>query len=138
MAEKRRFQDTYIGEGLGPVRYKVTQEMVAYALSQMLGSSSWYSDDTLFGGPIAPSTVTDNDYAVAYRDKFTDEASLHAKAEHHYSNPPFIGKDLIVTGKVSDKYSKRGRDFIVFETVTRDEDEREIVRSKNILVIGLK
>ncbi len=138
MAEKRRLKDAQVGDTIGPYRYRLTQEMAEYAAALQEGDSSRYTNDTSFGGPIAPGCVTDNDYFLAWKDKFVAEEAVHAKAEHYYINPPLIGKELIVTGRVSDKYDKRGKGFLVFETVTRDEDGREIVGSKNTLLISLE
>ena len=133
MAEKLKLEDAQVGETIGPYRYRVTREMVAFAASKEMLSSSRYSGDS----SIAPSALTDNDYSLAFLIQYSPGDAIHTKAENRYINPPIVGKDLIVTGAVSDKFIKRGKDFLVFETTTRDEDGREIVKSKNTLLLSL-
>ena len=133
MAEKLNLEDAQIGDAIGPYRYTVTMEMAQFAASADLWADSFYSADS----HIAPSTLTDNDYSLAYMEKFHPGEAIHTKADNHYLNPPIIGKELTVTGTIADKFNKRGRDFLVFETTTRDEDGREIVRSKNTVLISM-
>ncbi len=133
MAEKLKLEDAQVGETIGPYRYRVTREMVAFAASKEMLSSSRYSGDST----IAPSALTDNDYSLAFMIQYNVGDAIHTKAENHYINPPMIGKDLIVTGAISDRFNKRGKDFRVFETTTCDEDGREIVKSKNTLLLSL-
>ena len=133
MAEKLKLEEAKVGDAIGPYRYKVTREMAAFAASDEMRSGPWYPGD----GALAPSTLTDNDYSLAYLEKYDPGEAIHTKAENHYVNPPLIGKELTVTGTVSDRFNKRGKDFLVFETTTCDEDGREIVRSKNTVLISL-
>ena len=133
MAEKLKLEDAKVGDAIGPYRYKVTREMVAFAASKEMLSSSRYSGES----SIAPSALTDNDYSLAFLIQYSPGDAIHTKAENRYINPPIVGKDLIVTGAVSDRFNKRGKDFLVFETTTRDEDGREIVKSKNTLLLSL-
>ena len=44
---------------------------------------------------------------------------------------------MTVTGRFSDKYNRRGRDFLTMESETIDEDGNKIVESKNVLLIDL-
>ena len=133
MAEKLKLEDAKVGDRVGPYRYRVTREMAGYVASKEMLSSSRYSGDS----PIAPSALTDNDYSLAFMVKYNPGDAIHTKAENHYINPPIVGKELIVTGAISDRFNKRGKDFLVFETTTRDEDGREIVKSKNTLLLSL-
>lgn len=133
MTEKRNLEDAQIGDAIGPYRYTVTTEMAQFAASSEMMAGPRYSADSQF----APSTLTDNDYSLAYMEKFHPGEAIHTKADNHYLNPPVIGKELIVTGTITDRFNKRGRDFLVFETTTRDEDGREIVRSKNTVLISM-
>ena len=133
MAEKLKLEDAQVGDAIGPYRYRVTREMVAFAASKEMLISSRYSGES----SIAPSALTDNDYSLAFIVQYSPGDAIHTKAENHYINPPIIGKELIVTGAISDKFNKRGKDFLVFETTTCDEDGLEIVKSKNTLLLSL-
>ena len=111
MAEKLKLEDAKVGDRVGPYRYRVTREMAEYAASKEMLNSSRYSGDST----IAPSALTDNDYSLAFMVKYNPGDAIHTKAENHYINPPIVGKELVVTGAVSDKFNKRGKDFLVFE-----------------------
>ena len=132
MVEKLNLEDAKVGDAIGPYRYRVTREMAEFAASREMMGTPLYSE-----GSIAPSTLTDNDYSLAFMVKYNPGEAIHTKAENHYFNPPIIGKELVVTGTIADRFEKRGRDFLVFETTTRDEDGREIVRSKNTVLVSM-
>jgi hypothetical protein len=51
-----------------------------------------------------------------------------SKTEHELINPAGIGKRLSATGKIIDKYIKRGREYVVVQSVIVDEDGLEIRR----------
>ena len=99
------------GMTIGPYRYRVTREMVAFAASKEMLSSSRYSGDS----SIAPSALTDNDYSLAFIDPIQSWGTPSTPRPKTITfNPPIIGKELIVTGAISDKFNKRGKDFLVF------------------------
>ena len=137
MPDKKRLEDAQVGETIGPYRYRVTREMAEFGSSAEVRASAWFSGDGDSGPGFAPSTLTDNDYSLAFMEKYIPGEVVHTKAENHYLNPPIIGKELTITGRVAERYEKRGRDFLVFETETRDEDGREIVKSRNTVLISL-
>ena len=84
MAEKLKLEDAQVGETIGPYRYRVTREMVAFAASKEMLSNSRYSGDST----IAPSALTDNDYSLAFMIQYNVGDAIHTKAENHYINPP--------------------------------------------------
>ena len=134
MPEKRYLGDVEVGEAVGPVSYVMTRERAQFAASN-LGITEFETDAS--GNLLAPGCATDNDYLMIMAEGFTAKEPVHTKADNFYINPPTIGKRMTVSGEVTDKYTKRGRDFVVFETITRDQDGREIVRSRNTLLIEL-
>ena len=58
------------------------------------------------------------------------EGGFHAQQEFEFINPLKVGKKVRVTGKLVDRYIKRGREYFVAEFVAVDEDGLEIVRMK--------
>ena len=130
----RPLEEAQVGETLRPHSYILTREIALFA-ARNLGKDFLEKDDS--GREIAPACVTDNDYVDLWISDFTTKEAVHAKAEHHYLNPPIVGKRLDVTGRISDKYNRRGRDFLVLESETTDEDGIRLVESKNVLLIDL-
>ena len=63
-----------------------------------------------------------------YNDKYTDAGSVNARCAFHCYNPPSAGKKLTVTAWIADKYLRRGKNYIVTEAVSVDEDGKLIDR----------
>ena len=130
----RPLEEAQIGETLRPHSYTLTREIALFA-ARNLGKDILETDKS--GREVAPACVTDNDYVGLWISDFATNEAVHAKAEHHYLNPPVVGKRLEVTGRILDKYNRRGRDFLVLESETTDEDGVRLVESKNVLLIDL-
>ena len=130
----RPLEEAQSGEALRPHSYTLTREIALFT-ARNLGKDYLEKDES--GREIAPACVTDNDYVDLWISDFTTKEAVHAKAEHRYLNPPTVGKRLEVTGRILDKYNRRGRDFLVLESETTDEDGVKLVESKNVLLIDL-
>ena len=130
----RPLEEAQSGEALQPHSYTLTREIAMFA-ARNLGKDYLETDGS--GEELAPACVTDNDYVGLWMSDFTTKEAVHAKAEHRYLSPPRVGRKLNVTGRISEKYNRRGRDFLVIESETTDEDGMKLVESKNVLLIDL-
>ena len=63
-----------------------------------------------------------------FNAKYSDNGSVNARCAFHCYNEPAPGKKLTVTAWVADKYLRRGKNYIVTEAVSVDEDGRLIDR----------
>jgi hypothetical protein len=138
VGEKKGIYESQVGDELGPWEYEVTEERVRRMTEELEEPDPWYREDSPFGGPIAPATVSADDYIRVLETRFTHSGAVHTKAEHDFINPVRPGKHYTVRGKVAGRYEKKGRDYVVIESVTTDEDGVDIVRSRNILLLSLK
>ena len=136
--EKKDAYESQVGDELGPWESEVTEEMVRQMMEALEEPDPWYREDSPFGGAIAPATITANDYIRVFETKFTTSGPVHTKSEHEFINPLRQGKRYTVRGRVADRYERKGRDYVVIESVTIDEDGVEIVRSRNHLLLGMK
>ena len=57
-----------------------------------------------------------------FNAKYSDNGSVNARCAFHCYNAPVPGKKLTVTAWVADKYLRRGKNYIVTEAVSVDED----------------
>ena len=130
----RPLEEAQVGETLRPYAYTLTREIALFA-ARNIGRDSLETDAS--GNELAPACVTDNDYTGLWISDFTIKEAIHAKAEHHYLTPPRVGMRLNVTGRIIDKYNRRGREYLVLESETVDEDGTKLVESKNVLLIDL-
>ncbi len=63
-----------------------------------------------------------------YNKKYRDNGSVNARCAFYCYNPPVAGKTITVTAWIADKYLRRGKNYIVTEAVSVDEDGRLIDR----------
>ena len=102
-----------IGEALGSYQYTLTQEMLdAFR-------ASVEDPDAPF-----PTLGVKHDataFAMVYDDPI---GTVNAGNEVAFYNPPIVGKTIHVTGRISDKYLRRDKPYIVIEATAVDEDGR--------------
>lgn len=125
-----------VGEELGPLEYIVSEEKLRYYADAADDHDSWFFHESPFGGRIVHPTIVANDYALVMATKYSLAGAVHAKAAHEFINPIRFGERLKVKGMIVDIYNKRGRDFLIIETVTVGEDGVELVRSRNTWLLA--
>lgn len=105
-----------VGETFDKFEYVLTQEMI----------------DTYRKGVMDPDasfpTIAHKVDVRQYNAKYRDSGSVNARCSFYCYNPPLPGKKLIVAAKIADKYLRRGKNYIVTEAVSVDEDGRLIDR----------
>lgn len=115
------FEAAEIGEELGSLEYVLTQEMLDNFRASV--------DD-----PEAPfPTIAAKHDGAAKRVVYEDEidGGVNARAEIEFYRPPVPGRKIRVTGRIVDKYWRRGKPYLVTEGTAFDEDGNllEIVRT---------
>jgi hypothetical protein len=63
-----------------------------------------------------------------YHETYRDNGSVNARCAFHFYNPPIAGKRITVQSWIADKYARRGKNYIVTEAVSVDEDGRLLDR----------
>ena len=105
-----------VGETFEKYEYVPTQDMI----------------DTYRQGVMDPEaafpTISHKVDVKQYNKKYRDDGSVNARCAFYCYNPPLPGKRLIVTAWIADKYLRRGKNYIVTEAVSVDEDGRLIDR----------
>ena len=105
-----------VGEVFEKFEYLLTQEMIdEYRRGVM---------DPEAGFP----TISHKVDVRQFNAKYSDNGSVNARCAFHCYNTPIAGKRLTVTAWVADKYLRRGKNYIVTEAVSVDEDGRLIDR----------
>lgn len=105
-----------VGETFEQFHYTLTQEMIdEYRRGVM---------DAEAGFP----TISHKVDVRQFNARYSDAGSVNARCAFHCYNPPQPGKRLTVTAWVADKYLRRGKNYIVTEAVSVDEDGRLIDR----------
>ena len=119
-----------IGDEYEATDFVVTEEMLDRHTWSNDDYNPWYLDDSPFGGRIAPPNFLIPQTTAMFYGHYKSHGALHTKEEYEYINPVKIGQKLRMTGKLVNKYHRRGRDYFVSEFLVMDEDGKELVRMR--------
>jgi len=123
MSKEIPFESIVVGESLGPIEYVVRKKDVERYCDDWKDFNPMYLEDSHFGEPIAPPAYRAGlDGFTLLGTKYDSHETLGFNTAHEFFNPIRIGKKLVVTGKLTDKYIKRGLEYVVIEYATVDED----------------
>ena len=105
-----------VGETFEKFEYTLTQEMIDEYRSGVMDPDASFP------------TISHKVDVRQFNAKYSDNGSVNARCAFHCYNEPLPGKRLTVTAWVADKYLRRGKNYIVTEAVSVDEDGRLIDR----------
>jgi acyl dehydratase len=127
------------GEELSPLTYHLSHsDAVAWAARAGDGDP-WYHEASPLGGrAIVHPALFARDPILLLRHNFARKATVHAETELAYQHAAWPGRDYTVYGYVAEVYERKGNSYAVAETLTVDEDGREIVRNRHTSVIRLR
>ena len=105
-----------VGETFEKFQYVLTADMIeAYRQGVMDPEASY-------------PTISHKVDVKQYNNKYRDNGSVNARCAFYCYNPPVAGKRITVRAWIADKYLRRGKNYIVTEAVSVDEDGRLIDR----------
>jgi acyl dehydratase len=82
-----------------------------------------------------PSTRRASSATAIFKTRYATAGNVHTRHETQFLNPARIGKMIKVYGTLVDKYLKRGREYLVMECRSVDEDGIEICRDRRTIII---
>jgi hypothetical protein len=133
MAENKSAHLMQVGEEFEPLTFTVTPELNQQYLYAEEDYHSRYIDHTEAGHPIVHPGLLLNMSNNTRSPSFylpPEWAEIHASEDTTYLNPARVGKELRVTWKVVDAYTKKGRYWHVLDILIVDEDGMEILRRR--------
>ena len=107
------YDDVVIGEELGSYEYVLTQEMLDNFRASV--------DDPEAPFPTLGVKHDATAFAMVHDDQI---GTVNAGNQVEFFNPPVVGKKVLVTGRIADKYLRRDKPYIVIEATATDEDGR--------------
>ncbi len=117
-AGSKAWREIPVGDDLGSLDYVLTEEMVSDYRRVVDNPHAAYP--TVAGRH--PANLFYRKYAAVMRVPNMGQDS-------EYFNPPVAGKRITITGRIKDKYIRRGNAYIIVEATATDEDGRLIERS---------
>jgi acyl dehydratase len=127
------FKDMPVGEEYED-EYVLTPEMAQDYAEGVEDLNPWYLERSPFGGPVANPILIVAQHARLFKTKYSTAGNVHTRHETQVLNPARIGKKIKIYGKLLDKYIKRGREYLVMECRSVDEDGVEICRDRRTII----
>ena len=129
------------GEEFGPVQGMLSELKVKQHAFAVDDYSPWYFQGSPFGARIGHPTLLATDilmlFTLTYDMTPPCEAGLHARNELEFLRPVFIGQNVTVTGRTTEKYQKRAQNYRVLEGAVLDEAAQPLLRMRATETVGL-
>lgn len=126
MPEKSGFEAIPIGFEVGPLELTLDENTVRERAELI----QWEEEKLISELGIVPPGATVAHHAHMKFDALPDlKVSIWAKSEHEFIKPMKVGSTITIRGRVVDKYTKRGRNYVVTEYETVDESGEVLLRS---------
>ena len=121
----------YVGMDCGTRQYDISPMLVQQYADGIHDHNPWYTGPTPFGGPVAPALIRHSEMYVDRRWYLPYiYGNLHAKQEWEIFSPIKVGERVSTHSVVTDRYDKRGREYVVNEVLMLGDDGRLCVRSR--------
>jgi len=117
--DKRKLLDwdaLQVGEMFDTFSYVLTQQMIDEFRKGVMDPDAAFP------------TISGKVDTVQYHHRYRDSGSVNARCCFQFYNPPIAGKRITVQSWIADKYARRGKNYIVTEAVSVDEDGRLLDR----------
>ena len=112
-----------VGDDLGSLDYVLTAQMVADYRRVVDNPHAAY-----------PTVAARHPANLFYRKYAAVMRVPNMGHDSEYFNPPVAGKRITITGRIADKYIRRGNTYLIVEATALDEDGRLIEKSR---LVGL-
>jgi hypothetical protein len=125
----KTFADLQVGEVLPALDATITQELID---SDVTMTDDAFERSGYYGAPIAPPWVTHADF-----DRHLRAAGVYmsgiiaAKSSQKYFAPLKLGTAIHTTCEVVERYERKGRDYVVLEFVTTDDQGTVLIRKRD-------
>jgi 3-hydroxybutyryl-CoA dehydratase len=126
------------GQRLGTLVHDITPEFVANYCGGTGDTHRWHGDGAPpFAVAIAPSAIVTIFSVLVFGIPGTHRPSgdLHARQECEFTAPIRVGETITTTGFLVEKYKRKGRKWVVFDTHSTDRADRLVARCRVTLVI---
>jgi hypothetical protein len=131
---RAQFDDIEVGQSLGEMEWVVTEEMIDTQCAIDADYDVWYSLTSPWGGRIAPPQIS-------YRpprwllSRTYNIRGLFVRWEMENVRPIKPSVKLRVAARISDKYVKNEREFVVYEAEATDPEGNVVFRTRRTHVL---
>jgi acyl dehydratase len=131
MATTPKKDEVYVGMDCGRRDYVISPELVRMYADAVEDHNPWYFGPSPFGGAVAPALIRHSEVFVDRRWYLPNiYGNLHAKQEWELFAPIMVGDLLLTHSFVTERYVKRGRDYVVNEVLYLGAEGQVHARSR--------
>jgi len=123
--------------------FVITPELNRRFMDSLEDHHPWYAEDSPYGGPIAEPGLLHEKAFMAMLRRFPiappeGKQSVHAKQESQFFSPPRVGAKVKIEVRLTEKYVKRGKDYVIHEARLSGEGGQIFLISRHFRMIGEK
>jgi hypothetical protein len=141
--------DLEAGDVFEPVRYVVTDFICSeYAHANEDPGEWYYSAANPLGAQLRPPTMIHADKMRLLEancleerriaGQRTDDARIHVEYHAQHHSPAFVGEELVVSGRIVDRYTKRGGEYLHYEMKVETADGRLVTSYNDLTLLSYK
>ena len=133
----RAYDDLEVGDTFPdqPARFAVTRD-VALGFRRLVASSRIDGSDLPGDAGTVPPMLAAVYIRSAQNALRNPPGGIHAKQRFQFVKGIHVGDVLETTLTIKDKYVKKGRRYVVSETLTRNQKSEEVTRSEIVSIWG--
>ncbi len=131
MSDMSRQNSMRIGDQLGPFAYTITEQMADIHLAAINNPDPLFKDRLPDDRTMVSPCFTAQDYVYLLVQKgFWGSGGIQTRQESEFYNPGYIGQSVVCSGKIADRYVRKGRTFVVIEYQIDGVDGSPIARHR--------
>jgi hypothetical protein len=133
------FDSIAVREPLGPIEILASEKAVRRYCDDWDDHDPMYLERSIWGGPVVPPAFQAG--LTGFRllsTRYNSRATIGAKSEHRSIRPARVGSRLITAGTITEKYVRRGLEYVVVESTTTDDDGQAIRWSRDHILLSLE
>lgn len=139
MSKDIPFDSIVVGETLGPIEYPVKTGHVKQYTEDWKDPNPIYLEDSSFGGPIVPPAYRAGlDSFSLLGSKYNARATVGVSTEHKFIAPLKPDQTVSAKGVLTDKYIKRGIEYVVIVYELLDESGTLIRQSVDCIALSVE
>jgi acyl dehydratase len=133
------FDNIEYGEEFGPVEGALNELKLKTHAFAVDDYHDWYFRGSPFGARIGHPTLLATDILMLFTLNYdlATVGGLHAKNEIELLKPIFVGQQVSIRGRHTEKYQKRGQNFRILEGEVLDEAGQPCLRMRATETVGL-
>ncbi len=119
------------GLELGRRELVLTPDWIEQYMGAIDARNPWYTDDSPFGGPIAPAAVLNYELQMfgGWVPPGAGARMLNVKQRWEFREPMRPGQRVVLSARVAERYLRRGRDHVAVEASVHDLEGRLLCRT---------